>query len=152
MVQPHHGYYSYNGVEYQFVNTPKEFLDKLQCPICWELVSDPVQTSCGHLFCGRCIQETKTCPTDRGKFTPTPDQFNKRRVCNFKVKCPNEQRGCQWQGNLGDAEKHTNVNCDYQFVVCSIDGCNVEIERRCLVEHMHNECPERMYVPLSILQ
>ena len=137
--------YSYKGVEYQFVSTQTEFLEELKCAICLELVSDPVQTSCGHLFCGECIEGITYCPNDREIFTTTPDHFNKRRVRNFKVKCHNKKRGCQWQGNLGDAEKHINTNCDYQIVKCNNEGCDVGIERRYLLHHMHSECSERMY-------
>ena len=137
--------YSFEGVDYQFVNTPKEFLEELKCPICLELVSDPVQTSCGHLFCGKCIEGIKQCPIDRELFTTTPDHFNKRRVRNFKVKCRNKGRGCQWQGNLGDVDKHTDTSCDYHLVECCNEGCDEEVERRHLVDHMHNKCPERTY-------
>ena len=136
--------YSYKGVEYQFVNTQTEFLEELRCPICLELVSDPVQTSCGHLFCGECIEDITQCPVDCGVFTTTPDHFNNRRVRNFKVKCPKKGRGCQWQGSLGDADKHT-TSCDYELVECYNGGCAVEVERRHLVDHMHNECHMRMY-------
>ena len=138
--------YSYRGIDYEFVNIPKEFLEELKCPICLELVSDPVQTSCGHLFCRKCIKGIKQCPVDRNNFTttPSPDHFNHRRVHSFKVKCPNKG-GCQWQGNLGDANKHTDTDCDYQFVMCRNERCNVKIERRNLVEHMDCVCLERMY-------
>ena len=138
--------YSYRGIDYEFVNIPKEFLEELKCPICLELVSDPVQTSCGHLFCGKCIKGIKQCPVDRKHFTttPSPDHFNHRRVHSFKVKCPNKG-GCQWQGNLGDANKHTDTDCDYQFVMCRNERCNVKIERRNLVDHMNCVCLERMY-------
>ena len=137
--------YGYKGVEYEFVNTPKGFLEDLKCPICLELVSDPVQTSCGHLFCGECIKGINTCPIDRNQFTPHPDNFNERRVLNFKVKCPNKGRGCQWQGCLGDVDKHTDGNCEYQFVKCCNEGCDVEIEKRSLVDHMYYVCPKRVF-------
>ena len=137
--------YSYKGVEYEFVDTPKGFLEELNCPICLELVSDPVQTSCGHLFCGQCIKGTNTCPIDRKQFTPHPDNFNERRVRNFKVKCPNKGRGCQWQGSLGDADKHINTNCIYLMVKCENAGCDVKVERRNLLQHMWTVCPLRLY-------
>ena len=137
--------YGYKGVEYEFVNTQTEFLEELKCPICLELVSDPVQTSCGHLFCGKCIKETETCPIDREQFTSHTDNFNDRRVRNFKVKCLNKGRGCQWQGSLGDADEHRNTNCGYQFVKCNNARCNVKVERRQLVDHIQKVCPHRMY-------
>ena len=138
--------YSYQGVEYEFVGTEKRFLEELKCPICLELVSDPVQTSCGHLFCGKCIirSEKRICPVDRERFTYHADTFNDRRVRNFKVKCPNNERGCQWQGCLGDVEEHTDTDCDYQIVDCDHIDCEVKVERRCLVEHMQAECLQRM--------
>ena len=137
--------YSYKGVEYEFVDTEKKLLDEVKCPICWELVSDPVQTSCGHLFCGECITGTSTCPVDRKQFTSYSDKFNDRRLRNFKVKCPKKERGCQWQGNLGDVDKHTSVNCDYATVKCYNTDCRVKVERTQLVNHMQNECLQRMY-------
>ena len=138
--------YSYRGVEYQFVSTAKQLLDELKCPICLELVSDPVQTSCGHLFCGKCIirSEKCICPVDRERFTSHADTFNDRRVRNFKVKCPNNERVCQWQGCLGDVEEHTDADCDYQIVDCDHIDCEVKVERRWLAEHMQAECLQRM--------
>ena len=137
--------YGYRGVEYKFVNTQTELLEELKCPICVELVSDPVQTSCGHLFCGKCIKGTQTCPVDRKQFTSHKDNYNDRRVRNLKVKCPNKRRGCQWQGDLGGAARHTDVNCDYQIVKCDNENCNVKVQKGQLVDHMNNACPQRKY-------
>ena len=66
-------------------------------------------------------------------------------ILNIMVKCPNKERGCQWQGNLGDPENHTSVNCDYATVKCYNIGCRVKVERTQLVNHMQNKCLQRMY-------
>ncbi|XP_062405891.1 uncharacterized protein LOC134096154 isoform X1 [Sardina pilchardus] len=51
------------------------------CPICLELLKDPVTIPCGHNYCQGCIwecwvrndgSETVSCPTCRESFTPMP--------------------------------------------------------------------------------
>ena len=136
--------YSYKGVTYTFVDTPLQSLEDLKCSICLELVSDPVQTSCGHLFCGKCLKGIRQCPIDRESFTTTPDHFNKRRLRSFKVKCPKSVKGCDWQGDLGDAEKHTEEKCNYQEVKCP-KGCDKNMQRQDLSDHLQINCPLRDY-------
>ena len=120
----------------------RQFLDELKCPICLELVSDPVQTSCGHLFCGKCIGTLRICPVDRKYFTKTPDHFNSRRLGDFKVKCPNSKKGCTWQGEMREAEEHTGDVCHFQMMKCK-NGCGMEMERRILDAHETHECVSR---------
>ncbi len=135
--------FSYRGVTYTFVDTQLQSLEDLNCPICLELVSDPVQTSCGHLFCGKCIEGIKQCPIDREDFTTTPDHYNRRRLRSFNVKCPNSERGCLWQGNLGDAQDHTST-CISKQVKCP-KGCNSPVHQKDLPYHLSKLCPLRDY-------
>ena len=135
--------YGYKGVEYEFVGAQIRLLEELRCPICIELVKEPVSTSCNHLFCGNCIKGQPTCPTCRKRFTTTPDRGSVRIVKAFKVKCPNSVEGCKWQGDLGDAEEHLEEKCQHQKVECP-NGCGEKMKRKTVSDCTHRpyrKCP-----------
>ena len=102
------------------------------------------RTSCGHLFCAICIKSQKTCPTCRKEFTTTQDQRSERLLKAFKVKCPNSEKGCVWEGDLGDTEDHMKKNCPHQQVSCP-NGCGQSMERKLLPAHTQDSCTHRKY-------
>ena len=134
--------FSYKEREYTFVDTQLQTLEDLRCPTCKKLVCDPVQTSCGHVFCEKCMEGTRTCPIEGEVCTTTPDNYNKRRLWSFKVKCSNAEKGCEWQGQLGEAEGHTQEACKFEEVKCP-RGCNEIMPRKDLPEHLLKYCPLR---------
>ena len=162
--------FSYNDVNYTFVDCPRKILEELKCRICMKLVFNPVQTSCGHLFCGKCIKGTETCPVDHKNFSTTPDHFNARRLGDFKVKCPNSDKGCSWLGELRAAEEHTNeicLHCNFKcphcphrdtystvttthLTVCEsfclpcVAGCKRSLTWREMQEHLATTCPKEL--------
>ena len=140
--------YSYCSKEYQFISKDKSLVERYLCPICQEILHEPVQTSCGHLFCGKCLKRvpSKNCPSCRAEFVrePIEDKFNEREIRNLIVKCKNSSRGCVWEGELGNVESHQNGVCGYQLVQCG-NKCGAEMERREVEKHKKDHCELRMY-------
>ena len=161
--------FSYKGKEYLFVEETKKNLETLQCPVCLEIVLHPVQTSCGHLFCKKCVRGVTRCPACRKQFTSVPDHFNNRRVRSLRVKCPFTVNGCKWVGDLGDVGDHEALQCEFKPKPCPYcefttvqkeelqehlktcdshtfrcpNGCGAAPSRRGFNQHLE-ECPEQL--------
>jgi hypothetical protein len=131
--------FSYKGRDLLFFDEPKKNLEDLVCPVCHEIPSDPVQTSCcGHLFCKQCLKDP-TCPLCRQRYTSVPDQFNTRKIKGLKVGCSNE--GCDWKGELGQVVGHFEI-CKYETIPCP-NKCGEKGTRIVIDAHMSEECPFR---------
>ncbi len=135
--------YSYNGTEYSFVSKDPAQIEDLKCPICLELVYEPVLTSCGHLFCQKCVRDQTNCPVCQKKLQCMRNHRDERRVKSLKVKCPNWEKGCEWQGDLGDTAQHRGTKCQMEAILCPT-GCKEKILRGYLKNHAET-CPQRAY-------
>ena len=141
---------SYQGVEYEFFDETRKNLEDLVCPICQEILSDPLITSCGHLFCRRCLEkhgrDFKDCPVCRQTYTSMSDQFHARKIGGLRVKCRNASKGCKWRGELKDAKGHVgSTSCQYVDVLCK-NGCGARLQRSVIVDHETKQCPKRHYI------
>ena len=99
------------GYDYDFVDQPSK---SLECSICLLTLRDPVVISCcGNHFCEPCIERItdnrKPCPLcNSPNFTTFLHKGVAREVNALRVYCPRKAQGCDWQGELGQVDRHLN--------------------------------------------
>ena len=123
-----------------------------QCPICYELFTEPLSepfiTDCGHLCCRKCrdclLDSSKTdCPTCREPDMLKDarcDKYLQRVVKSLEVHCSDYKEGCEWVGELRDLRKHLEEQCG---IACPF-GCNKCSRRSEMREHTRHHCHKRM--------
>ena len=95
--------------EYRFVEQPsKDFF----CPVTYGLLLEPHLTAC----CGKHLSQEATariqgergaCPLCKeSHFSTVLNKHFLRQVHELHVLCRHENRGCGWQGELSDLERH----------------------------------------------
>ena len=95
--------------DFPFIEQPSE---EFFCPVTYGLLLQPHLTAC----CGKHLsQEAATriqgeggaCPLcNEPHLTTVLDKRFRRQVNEFRVFCHHEDRGCGWQGELSDLERH----------------------------------------------
>ena len=148
------------GYEYEFVDA---VADKYHCAICTKVMRNArLVACCGKHFCDSCLRKwiesarQKICPHCRE--VGFQDVLNKekiREINEFRIRCTNSDKGCEWVGELGAVKKHleSDSGCGYVEVKCSSQGydiatrvlCGATMERRHLSNHQENECVYRQY-------
>ena len=144
------------GYDCEFVERPKEL--ETDCPICLLVLRDPFQTSCcGNSFCQSCIKrvqaDKKACPTcDEADFGVFPDKRLRRSLYAFQVRCVHQKSACEWIGELGELDRHLNLNqelgkklvgCAFATVACT--NCCEYFQRRHVHAHETESCPQRPF-------
>ena len=141
------------GYDYDFVTAPPK---SLECPVCLMTFRDPhVISCCGNEFCQVCIERVhrdgKPCPLcNEPNFTTMLHKKLVREVNALVVRCPQKELGCDWEGELGQVERHLNPGagpssasgCSYVMVECRFQ-CGAHLQRRMVGEHEMESCPNR---------
>ena len=81
----------------------EEVPDDLLCPVCLDVMDDPVKTPCNHNFCSNCIlqevEQRQRCPMDRSPLRPSDLRVNidlQKKISELKIHC---FYGCKWENN-----------------------------------------------------
>uniref|UniRef100_A0A8C1E5E8 Tripartite motif-containing protein 16-like n=1 Tax=Cyprinus carpio carpio TaxID=630221 RepID=A0A8C1E5E8_CYPCA len=106
------------------------FQDEFLCPVCQDLLKDPVTIQCGHSYCESCItgcwdQEDQTrgysCPQCRQTFSPRPALARNTMLAEVVEKLKKRKRSADCDAGAGD------VQCD----VCT--GRKYKAVKSCLM-------------------
>ena len=136
--------------EYDFVEKPSE---DFYCPVTLDLLREPFLTAC----CGNHLSQDavtrlqgQPCPVCKeSSLSTVPDKYFKRKVNEFKVRCPNKSLGCEWVGELGSLDRHLSQNsveggCQFVTMACP-HSCGNSFLRCRLQGHKANDCPNRPF-------
>ncbi len=138
------------GYDNDFVDEPPK---SLECSICLLTLRNPTVISCcGNHFCEPCIGRIKSnrkpCPLcNSPDFTTFLHKGVAREVNALRVYCPKKAQGCDWQGELGQVDRHLNPpansrGCGFVMVECQY-RCGGMFERRMIDSHETDDCAKR---------
>ena len=122
----------------------------LHCCICTNVIKDPVMCHNEHIFCRACItthlMNSHTCPTCMQPLTVETLRQAPRGIRNLlselQIRCKFFDRGCGKFVQLGDLERHV-ADCGFAPAVCSIEGCQLEVNKQDLLHHETAVCELR---------
>ena len=143
------------GYDYSFVDTPH---DRFICKICYLPSRDPyLSECCGHLICRSCLENaekattiTNACPTCRNEeFNIFANKAIDREIRELLIYCTNKEKGCKWQGELNDINKHldSSEGCPFEMIQCEYHsvGCKQgKLARKDLETHNKQRIEEHL--------
>ena len=127
---------------------------KLLCPICSNVLKDPVQCQNEHYFCRFCIKKhlhenSETCPMCQDYLTEEILSKPPRLLTNMleclKIRCDHAKRGCQELIKLEFLHQHVK-SCGYSPTRCTNSGCSQVINQHDKELHENKLCPFGMFV------
>lgn len=118
--------------------------EEFRCPICRDIVDDPITTQCEHVFCRTCIHEwlsrESSCPVGRqplkAHHLSDVSRFYRTFYSRLEIRCEFESIGCQFVCSVDKIKEHQNI-CEYNPEIkgeCS-HGCKAMISKIDILSH-----------------
>jgi hypothetical protein len=109
------------GLDSDLLVHPERLSSQLICPICTQVLKNPVQTSTEHLFCEEELLEWMTisslCPVTKVQLVAQeikkPSRIILNMLAELEVFCPNKVNGCKWTGLNETIDTHFG-SCEYK--------------------------------------
>lgn len=128
--------------------------EDLICGICREVVRNPLNLPCPHLFCENCLK--MHCASGAGKKCPICrimipvdklpiSSYSAKIVSALPIRCPYHNKGCKWTGTIGLGEsilmKHLRDSCEWGgYEYCK--ACGLGMWKTDTADHI-NICREK---------
>ena len=131
--------------DWDFVDPPP---NEYFCGQCREVFKKPmIIECCGGIFCSSCIEKRYgnlyRCPDcKKENIVAILDKRMWNKILELDVKCPFNNHGCPWTGELKSRAVHLAEYCNYVEAKCKF-GCGEKLEIRELTEHLEYFCPNR---------
>ena len=98
--------------------------EQFQCAVCLDIVEEPVETPCEHLFCKSCLKTTDAgatkykCPTCRKEFNHAKSVNRNLKAIydSLKLRCTSSE--CKEQFTISNYKSHDET-CQKRFFKCS---------------------------------
>lgn len=100
---------------------PERISSQLICPICTQVLENPVQTPTDHLFCEdellEWLSRSTLCPATNTPLDPDaigrPSRIIVNMLAELQRYCPNRAEGCTWKGENEHTAAHV-VACTFR--------------------------------------
>jgi len=114
----------------KFDETQPDFRTLL-CPICLDVLKNPVDHSCGNSFCSNCVKTVSSCPVCRKEskqedYKPA-SLFMKNCISSLKVECGMFGKSMTYEEFNDSHDKNCSFPCPFH--------CGVEVNRSTFEKH-----------------
>lgn len=101
----------------------EDYKKLLECPVCFETLTAPVQTcDNGHAMCRVCKNSFVNCPICKSNFNELKNTLLNQLIESCPESCLNAPNGCLEIVSKSNKTTHEN-NCNYKLVRCAEIDC-----------------------------